>query len=61
MTRNMNIKIHVNDEKTGVLIVERIAEIALEGDLAREVAHAVDEASKKSMEPYGWRLHVDKG
>ena len=34
----MKIKIHVNDEKTGALIVERIAEIALEEDLARSCA-----------------------
>lgn len=57
----MKIKIQVNDGKTGALIVERIAEIAIEGDLAREVALAVDEARKKGMEPYGWRLYVDKG
>lgn len=57
----MKIKIQVNNENTGALIVERIAEITLEGDLEREVALAVDEARKKGMEPYGWRLHVDKG
>lgn len=57
----MKIKIQVNNDKTGALIVERIAEITLEGDLEREVALAVDEARSTGMEPYGWRLHVVKG
>lgn len=42
----MKIKIHVNDEKSVSL-----AEIALERDLAREVALGVDEVRKMA-----WRL-----
>lgn len=57
----MKITIQVNNDKTSALIVERIAEITLEGNLEREVALAVDEARKKGMEPYGWRLDVYKG
>lgn len=56
----MKIKIQINETKTGVLRVERIAEISLEGDLAREVSTAIEDARKQGLEPFGWSLHVDK-
>ena len=56
----MKVKIEINDVKTGSLIVERIADIAKEGDVAQEVSIAVNEARKKGMEPFGWMLRVDK-
>lgn len=56
----MKIKILITETKTGVQVVERIAEISHEGDLAREVSVAVEDARKQGLEPFGWSLHVDK-
>nr|WP_295941671.1 hypothetical protein [uncultured Acidovorax sp.] len=56
----MKIKILINEIKTGAQIVERIAEIPQEGDLAREVSIAVEDVRKQGLEPFGRSLHVDK-
>lgn len=56
----MKIKIVINETKAGAQVVERIAEISQEGDLAREVSIAVEDARKHGLEPFGWSLHVDK-
>lgn len=56
----MKIKILINEIETGAQVVERIAEISQEGNLAREVSIAVEDARKQGLEPFGWSLHADK-
>ena len=46
----MKIKILIHEKKTGDQVVERIAEISQEGDLAHEVSIAVENARKRGLD-----------
>lgn len=56
----MKIKISVIESKSKRVVVEHVAEVAVDGDLTQAVSVAITEAKKNGIEPFGWSINVDK-